>query len=138
NGKDGFALLQTLKPPFLVLLDQNMPVATGDDFLRQRLRHPALAAIPVIVMSAVVDRTTHLGAIDFMNKPIDMAALLKKIKTHLGPGSSAPPASSALPSDVSARKSPNGSKPGGAKKVFVQLFAGFRLNLRAWDLLISS
>jgi CheY-like chemotaxis protein len=78
NGLEALDFLQEHRPQ-LILLDLGMPVMTGWEFREQQQRDPALADIPVIVMSA----TPHLNqtaaalhAAACVDKPIDLNALL--------------------------------------------------------------
>lgn len=75
--------------PDLIILDLGLP--GGDGFVvMQRLRLiPALAVIPVIVLSARdresnENRVAMAGAVAFLQKPFDDVALLKAIKGALG------------------------------------------------------
>jgi DNA-binding response OmpR family regulator len=75
--------------PDLILLDLGLP--GGDGFLvMQRLSTiPALAVIPIIVLSARdkeanENRVSMAGAVAFLQKPYDDAALLAEIKKALG------------------------------------------------------
>ncbi|HLY37048.1 MAG TPA: response regulator, partial [Candidatus Binatia bacterium] len=52
DGQQALARLRDRKPPSLVLLDLMLPVMDGFEFRVQQLQDPALARIPVIVVSA--------------------------------------------------------------------------------------
>lgn len=77
----------------LILLDLLMPRVSGFDFLKEIKNNDATKEIPVIIVSAVADpenkkKSMELGALDFINKPIDIQdfieridAILKKKKT---------------------------------------------------------
>lgn len=101
----GFRILRTTRPeegldlarreiPDLLVLDMMMPGLDGLDLLRRVRRHPALAQIPVIIVSARVssgDQVRMLrftgdldGEIDaYVGKPFDPRFLLKTVKTVL-------------------------------------------------------
>lgn len=78
NGADGLGKLCQHQPA-LILLDLTMPVMDGWTFRREQQRLAgALAAIPVVVLSALHDCARHaqaLGAIDVLPKPIDLDKL---------------------------------------------------------------
>src|SRR4051812_13762876 len=66
----------------LVLLDLMMPVLDGPGFVAEARERGW--RIPIIVMSAGTDlrvRSQTLGAIDFLQKPISLDVLEKKIDT---------------------------------------------------------
>ena len=72
----------------LVLTDLLMPGMDGWHFRREQQHDPALAAIPVVVCSGTGDADLHaaaLGAIGFIDKPIDPDSLLDTIRRVLGP-----------------------------------------------------
>lgn len=69
----------------LILLDLFMPVMNGWEFRSQQLEDPAIAALPVVVVTAdraAVEHTANLGAVDTMVKPIDFDRLLATIAQH--------------------------------------------------------
>jgi CheY-like chemotaxis protein len=55
-----------------------MPVMDGYQFRAEQRRDPALAGIPVVVLSAEGDgaRTGELGAVEVLRKPVDFDRLL--------------------------------------------------------------
>jgi CheY-like chemotaxis protein len=74
NGAEALALLKESSPDF-VLLDMNMPVVTGWDFLRGKARDPRVAQIPVI---AITGRTGPRpeGVVALLTKPFDLDEFL--------------------------------------------------------------
>ncbi len=78
NGLEAITLVQSMAtPPSTILLDLMMPVMDGYSFLERRQRSPALAAIPVAVVTADhgVDRS-RLASTPVIPKPIDVPRLL--------------------------------------------------------------
>jgi chemotaxis signal transduction protein len=72
TGREALLLARQLVPD-LVLLDLSMPGLTGDEVLRMMKADPALAHIPVIVISSELQRgeaATRAGATAFLAKPI--------------------------------------------------------------------
>ncbi len=53
DGAEALAQLQLGNPPCVILLDLMMPVMDGWTFCREKQKFPELAAIPVVVVSAV-------------------------------------------------------------------------------------
>jgi len=72
----------------LILLDLLMPRVSGYDFLKEIKSNESTRDIPVIIVSAVADaenrkKSIELGALDFINKPIDIQYFIEKIETIL-------------------------------------------------------
>ena len=71
--------------PCLIVLDLMMPVMDGWTFRAEQMRHPQLAQIPVVVISAVRDvakQVKDLGLIGYLKKPIDLKQLLTIVSEH--------------------------------------------------------
>lgn len=68
----------------LILLDLLMPRVSGYDFLKEIKSNDSTKDIPVIIVSAVADpenkkKSIELGALDFINKPIDIQDFIERI-----------------------------------------------------------
>ena len=87
DGSAALARLSAGERPQLILLDLMMPVADGWKFRAEQLVNPAMASIPVIIITAVTspDRRGTLGVATF-TKPIDIPALLAAIRDHCAHG----------------------------------------------------
>ena len=75
--------------PDLILLDLGLPGGDGVVVMERLKMFPALAHIPVVVVSArdataTEPRATAAGAEAYLEKPIDNEALLAAIKKALG------------------------------------------------------
>src|ERR1700674_2325549 len=75
--------------PDLVILDLGLPAGDGFVVMERFKRFPALAVIPVIVVSARDvrvnrERALKAGAKAFLQKPVDDAELLRVIRQALG------------------------------------------------------
>lgn len=87
NGQEALDVLHAGNRPGCILLDLMMPVMNGWQF-RDAQQHdpdPAIADIPVIVLSAVgnhVQKVEPLDAVAFMRKPFELDALLAAIQQH--------------------------------------------------------
>jgi CheY-like chemotaxis protein len=85
NGRKAIDLLAHHET-HLILLDWEMPMMNGSEFLRHRARHRGLLNIPTIVLSAAINihqLALSLGATDFLQKPVDFETLLAKIGSAL-------------------------------------------------------
>jgi CheY-like chemotaxis protein len=73
NGECALTYLRSTPDdlPCVIFLDLMMPVMNGEDFLAAKRLLPELAAVPVVVMSAVHTRGTPAGATLLMRKPFD-------------------------------------------------------------------
>jgi CheY-like chemotaxis protein len=82
NGREALNYLHNAEPPFVILLDLNMPVMDGWQFRQEQRLDPDLAAIPVILLSAddhLPQTAAALGAAGYFPKPIPFDALLERI-----------------------------------------------------------
>jgi DNA-binding response OmpR family regulator len=77
-----------LNPPDLVLLDIAMPEMDGFEVCRQFREQPALRAVPILLVSAQGEpldkgRIRHVGADDYIGKPLNLDDLMIKVNTLL-------------------------------------------------------
>lgn len=83
NGADGLQAARD-EAPDLILLDIEMPTASGPDFYR-RLRHEkGLAETPVIVVSGY--HSKHIAVskhVPVLEKPVDEDQLLEQVRASL-------------------------------------------------------
>jgi DNA-binding response OmpR family regulator len=80
--------LAAAERPDLVLLDVMMPVLNGFEVLRRLKADPALAAVPVIMLTAKgrerdVLAGLEAGAVDYIVKPFSLKELAARIETAL-------------------------------------------------------
>jgi CheY-like chemotaxis protein len=81
NGQEALHKLNnTDRLPLLVVLDLTMPTLDGPGFLQQRARDPALANIPVIVVSGSRPDEALSEVEVFLQKPIEITRLLESIR----------------------------------------------------------
>lgn len=78
NGLDALSALREATPrPSLIVLDLMMPIMDGYEFLVEREKEPALAAIPLVVITAGHQVMRHrLGDAPVVWKPIDLSLFL--------------------------------------------------------------
>jgi len=76
NGLEALEwLAHASPPPSLILLDQRMPVMDGPAFREEQLKSPALASIPVAILSAKADAAVDAGVLH-LRKPVRPRELL--------------------------------------------------------------
>jgi CheY-like chemotaxis protein len=93
NGLEALRLARS-SPPDVIVLDLMMPVMNGWEFRRAQRADPALAAIPVVVVSASTP-TPDLGPISHVAKPYELPALLRALDLVAGAREPAPLSGSA-------------------------------------------
>jgi signal transduction histidine kinase/DNA-binding response OmpR family regulator len=86
SGEEGLRLARELQPQAIVL-DVLMPSMDGWAVLSALKADPALADIPVIMLTMVDERNMGfaLGATDYLSKPIDHGRLTAILRQHVGP-----------------------------------------------------
>ena len=72
--------VKTSDKPDLVILDMMMPLVDGRQVLDSMQRDPALASIPVLVISAVA-REKPAGATAFLRKPVSLEKLFEAVRS---------------------------------------------------------
>lgn len=85
TGADALAQARALVPD-LILLDVMLPGLDGFAVCRQLRADPALAEVPIILVTALDDRASRLdglaaGADEFISKPFDRTELRARIRT---------------------------------------------------------
>ncbi|MBI1211337.1 MAG: response regulator [Alphaproteobacteria bacterium] len=92
EARDGKAALERIaalaasgEPIDLVLLDINMPVMNGFEMLERMHEDPAMSKIPVVMQTGSTyekdrDRARELGAVGYIEKPVQFSALSKALE----------------------------------------------------------
>ena len=90
-AEDGVAALERAAEtrPDMILMDLSLPRMDGWEATRRLKADPAMAGIPVIVLSARAmnddeERARASGCDDFLTKPIDETLLFQTLARHLG------------------------------------------------------
>lgn len=87
NPTKALAIATQLQPD-LILLDVLMPGLDGFEICRQIRANPALAEVPILLLTVLDDRDSRLagiaaGADDFVSKPFDRAELTMRVQSIL-------------------------------------------------------
>lgn len=85
NGREALQKLHALEPPCMIVLDLMMPLMDGWTFRAELLKDPALATVPVVLISGVTNlqkEAASLDAVGFVPKPIDLDKLYALIDQH--------------------------------------------------------
>jgi CheY-like chemotaxis protein len=83
DGIDALLALRTGARPDVIVLDLEMPLMPGWEFRERQLADPALADIPVVVVSS---SPRQVSANRRFPKPFDIEALLRTVRELSGPG----------------------------------------------------
>jgi len=87
NGQAALRYLATGRKPCMILLDLMMPVMDGWTFRQELLKHPSLAAIPVIVMTASPpERAGAVAPQAILYKPLHMSRVMDVVQEHCPDG----------------------------------------------------
>ncbi len=87
NGAEALDWLERADRPAVVLLDMIMPVMTGAELLVRMRRNPMLASVPVVLMTAAMQKEpAAMSAQALLPKPFDLAELLQTVARFCGPG----------------------------------------------------
>lgn len=87
NGLEALRYLEVNPPPDLILLDLMLPVMDGWQFLNEQRARPALAQIPVVLLSGERDLEVHareLAVAGYIQKPPDLEGLLAAVRRFAG------------------------------------------------------
>jgi CheY-like chemotaxis protein len=81
NGLEALAIVNSERPPRVIVLDLTMPVLDGQQVLTLLRERGVLERIPVIVVSAVHSRITP-GSVANLPKPIPYDSLVELVHLH--------------------------------------------------------
>jgi CheY-like chemotaxis protein len=85
HNRGNFEGKETNPPPDLIILDLNMPVMDGREFLDTIKKDPKFKRIPVVVMTTSkqeedILKTYDLGVNSYVTKPVNMGGFLTVIQ----------------------------------------------------------
>ena len=85
NGQEALALLHTEPhPPLLIISDVMMPRMSGTELARAVKSQPHLMNIPIILMSAAIQRDAARVADQFIHKPFSLDDLEALVVQYAG------------------------------------------------------
>ena len=85
NGSDALDRLHEGARPAVILLDLMMPVMDGYQFVTEKVKHAALAPIPIIVVTAdgnANEKAESIGAVSFLRKPFSLDTVLRTVARY--------------------------------------------------------
>jgi CheY-like chemotaxis protein len=82
SGLEALELLEHSPPPSVILLDLNMPVMNGREFLAHKAEKPEIATIPVIFSTGNPKQApTNLPIVQ---KPFELRDVLRAVNPYCG------------------------------------------------------
>ena len=87
NGRQAIDVLKAGARPSVILLDLHTPEMDGLEFRRRQATDPAIAAIPVIVLTADLekeDEARALGVSFYLKKPVPVPQLIDVVAHFAG------------------------------------------------------
>lgn len=87
NGRKALEYLRSHDAPGVILLDIMMPEMDGMQFRAEQLRDPALAEIPVVILSAdgkLDQKLKELAPAGCLRKPVQLDDLLDTVERFCG------------------------------------------------------
>jgi CheY-like chemotaxis protein len=82
NGREALDHLRTSARPCVILLDLMMPVMDGWQFRHEQKKIPAIADVPLIVITATGKRPVLIDAEELVMKPLDLNRLFAAIDRY--------------------------------------------------------
>jgi CheY-like chemotaxis protein len=85
HGAEALAYLKSGRKPCIIVLDLMMPVMDGWTFSEEMQKDPELAAIPILVVSAVGrqdPRNAKMNAVEHLSKPLNIEKLIATLQLH--------------------------------------------------------
>jgi DNA-binding response OmpR family regulator len=87
SGEEALKLASRM-PPDVILLDINLPGQNGFEVCQRLKTDPALAAVPVIFISALGEmfdkvKGFEVGGVDYVTKPFQVQEVEARVRTHL-------------------------------------------------------
>jgi CheY-like chemotaxis protein len=93
DGLEALERIQSRGRPALVLLDLRMPRLNGPGFVGALRADPALAAVPIVVLSGdamASEIASSLGVSGCLKKPVDLEDLVGAVDRHCPAGAADP------------------------------------------------
>jgi two-component system cell cycle response regulator DivK len=86
DGREALACVKDFQPD-LVVTDLMMPVMDGVELIRRLRADPSTAELPILAITADASELTErrarqAGAAEFLTKPIDLPALLDRLRAY--------------------------------------------------------
>ena len=87
GGEDALGVLKNSRLPNLILLDMQMELMSGPEFLLklESTRPEIIKSIPVVFLTAM-DQVPLTKASGFIRKPMDLDAFLESVQRHIQAG----------------------------------------------------
>jgi CheY-like chemotaxis protein len=84
DGREALAVMRRQPTAALVILDLAMPIMNGEAFREEQAKDPAIARVPVIVLSGdgQLPKRGADGSVVWLRKPIELDELIEAVQSH--------------------------------------------------------
>lgn len=88
DGRQAEAMIETLEPPRVVLLDVMLPYVSGLELVTRIRSNPAWKGVPIVMLTADsterdIVRALEAGASDYVVKPFNRRELVTRLRRFL-------------------------------------------------------
>lgn len=84
NGKDALTQIKNGQLPKVIILDLNMPIMSGEEFLKELKQEVDVPLIPTLLVSGDLERLIPLKDYSHLLKPVVSEELIARVDAYVG------------------------------------------------------